>query len=143
MTTSARNKDLVRGMTAVFMKAIEQFHEHEALQYTWMRYLPRQGTHHWDPFWNTLVKSIGESLRSKRVMRTRGKGVLRRIIDVRHRARDTNDRHGDPLFPDLDPEVYFADSYARRDLAILKVFGLRTMIMAEIIETVRRDLVRR
>ncbi|MBE3044641.1 hypothetical protein IMZ48_19190 [Candidatus Bathyarchaeota archaeon] len=140
MTTSARNKDLVRGMTDAMMEAIEQFREHEALQYTWMRYLPRQGTHHWDPFWNTLVESIWERLKSQRIIRTRGEGVLRRIGDVRDRSCDTNDGHGHPLFPDLYPELYIADLYAREDIDTLEAFGLPTMVMTEIIETVRQDL---
>ena len=140
MTTSARNKDLVRGMTDAMMEAIEQFLEHEALQYTWMRYLPRPGTHHWDPFWNTLVESIMERLKSKRVMRTRGKRVLRRIGDMRHRVGSHNDCHGNPLFPDLDPELYLSDSYAQGDIETLMVFGLRKMFFAEIVEMARRDL---
>lgn len=140
MTTSARNRDLRRCVTDAVVKAIRQFCEHKTLQHTWMRYLPRQGTHHWDPFWNSLVKGIAERLKHENVVRTRGRGVLRRISDMRDRPRSTNDRHGHPLFPDLEPEMYLADSYARGDINTLKAFGLGTLYMNEVIETVRRDL---
>lgn len=122
------------------MSSIQQFCEHETLRYTWMRYLPCIGTHHWDSFWKELVDGIKVRLQEEEVIQTRGSGVLRRIREMRRCCSDTYDRYGNPLFPDLDPEVYLSDGYQNRDLTTLENFGLPRLSIGEIIKTVWRDL---
>lgn len=72
-------------MIDAFISSVLQFCQHDSLQYTWMRYLPREGTHHWDPFWMKLVDGIKERLKDELVVRTRGKRMLRRIANMRNR----------------------------------------------------------
>ena len=105
-----------------------------------MRYLPREGTHHWDPFWKTIVDGIKQRLGNEKVLRTRGKGVLRRIRDVGLRALAMNDCHGNPLFQDLDPEIYLADAYIFDDLNILRSFNLEYVDFGQILRIVEADL---
>ena len=122
------------------MSAIRELCEHETLQYTWMRYLPREETHHWDTFWKVLVDGIKMRLQEEEVIRTRGKGVLRRIEHMARLWKNNYDRHGNPLFPDLDPEIYLSDGYEEKDLDILESFDLEMIDMMTTIKTVRRDL---
>lgn len=140
MKESDRNKDLAQGIADAVMIAMEEFCQQEVLQYTWMRYLPRDGTHHWEGYWKGLVDGIKSRLEKQHVLRTRGKGVLRRISDLRSRPGYTSDQHGDPLFEDLDPEIYVADSYAPRDIGILQDYGLQTLNMLQIMRTIWQDL---
>lgn len=140
MTTSARNKDLIQSVIDAVMTAIGEFCKHEALQYTWMRYLPRDGTHHWDPFWKGLVDGIKSRLQEQHILRTRGKGVLCRIGDLRYLQNNSRDQDGDPLFEDLDPEMYVADSYAPGDVKTLRDHGLKPLAMTQIMRTICQDL---
>jgi len=140
VTTSHRNKDLIQGVLDAMMKAITQLCEDKGLQYTWMRYLPRAGTHHWDPFWQTLVDGIKERLLEQPVVRTRGRRVLRYIRKVKVVPKTCCDQHGNPLFRDLNPEIYISDSYNGEDIDILKHFGLSTLSIEDIVMTVRQDL---
>lgn len=140
MTTSARNQDLIRGVINAFISTVLQFCQHDSLQYTWMRYLPQEGTHHWEPFWKRLVDGIKTRLQEERVIRTRHKRVLRRIEDMKDFTPDMLDRHGNPLLPDLDPEVYLANEYNRSDVLVLGTLGLQKLAMGRKIKTVWQDL---
>ena len=140
MTTSARNKDLIQGVIDAMIETIRQLCEHDVLQYTWMRYLPCDGTHHWDPFWKTIVDGIKERLQEESVVRTRGTRVLRPINKLRELPAQCCDQHGHPLLPDLNPEIYISDSYEQGDICILKDFGLEVLNITEVLNTVRQDL---
>lgn len=142
MGHSQRNKDLRSGVIDAIMSAIRELCEHETLQYTWMRYLPLEGTHHWDTFWKVLVDGIKMRLQEEEVIRTRGKGVLRCIEHMERLPQSSYDRHGNPLFPDLDPEIYLSEGYEGQDLDILESFGLEWIVMMTTIKTVWRDLLR-
>src|SRR5690606_35850548 len=97
-------------------------------------------THHWDPFWKGLVDRIKEQLQYETVLRSRSKGQLRLIRDLKWRHPGVNDRFGSPLFRDLDPELYLSDFYTQQDIGILKDFGLDQLDMVDIVETVQQDL---
>ena len=107
-----------------------------------MRYLPQKGTYHWDSFWEALVDGIKQRLQNELVLRTRQQGFMRRIKELRYRLSSHNDRDGNPLFRDLDPELYLSDSYTYADIQILKKFGLSSLYMNDILDTVEKDLKR-
>jgi len=67
---------------------------------------------------------------------------MRRIKELRYRLSSHNDRDGNPLFRDLDPELYLSDSFPYADIQILKKFGLSLLYMNEILDTVEKDLKR-
>ena len=59
---------------------------------------------------------------------------------MRERPTRCDDRHGDPLLLDLDPEIYLSDSYAKEDIGLLTELGLGLMYMEEVITCAERDL---
>lgn len=140
VTTSPRNRRLIEGIADTVIKAVLQFCKHDTLQYSWMRYLPQKGTYHWDPFWEALVDGIKQRLQNEPVLRSRHQGVLRRISELRYRLPIQNDQYGDPLFSDLDPELYLSDSYTHADIEILIKFGLSALYMDETLTIVKKDL---
>lgn len=79
-------------------------------------------------------------LHTQQVLRSRQRGVLRPIKELRYRLPSTNDQHGNPLFADLCPELYLSDSYTFQDIALFKKFGLSSLYMNEIVATVKQDL---
>lgn len=140
MTTSPRNRRLIEGIADAVIKAVLQFCQHDTLQYTWMRYLPQKGTYHWDSFWEALVDGIEQGLQNELVLRSRERGIMRRIKELRYRLPIDNDRDGNPLFRDLDPELYLSDSYTDADIEILKKFGLSSLYMDDTLDIVEKDL---
>jgi hypothetical protein len=104
VTDSPRNRGLADGIAEAFIKAVLEFCTGGTAQYTWMKYLPRKKSYHWDPFWGALVDRIDELLGRERILYTRRMHILRPIKNLRYRHESTNDRHGNPLFKDLDPD---------------------------------------
>lgn len=140
VTSSPRNKDLIRGITDATIEAIRELCEDKDLRYTWMRYLPLQNSHHWDPFWQTLVDGIKKRLQVEPVVRTRGKDVLRRINELRFVQDMCRDALGEPLFLDLDPEIYLSELYQKNDIDILFTLGLSRMYIQDVITAAKQDL---
>ena len=66
--------------------------------------------------------------------------ALRRIHELSELPEMCYDRHGHPLFRDLDPEVYISGSYQRADLDILHSFGLQRLAFDTVMRLVRWDL---
>jgi hypothetical protein len=139
VTDSPRNRGLANGIAEAFIKAVLQFCRGTA-QYTWMRYLPRKRSHHWDPFWGALVERIEELLGHERILYTRGMRILRPVKDLRYRMECTNDRRGNPLFEDLRPELYLSDAYADEDIKILEDVGLEALNIQHCVDLARQDL---
>lgn len=59
---------------------------------------------------------------------------------MRRFHRDQLDKHGDPLFDDVDPEEYIASEYLFKDLDRLEEYGLRYMDIGDTITRVQKDL---
>lgn len=141
VTSSARNARLVGGIADAFIKAVLQFCRHSTLQYQWMRYLPQGNEFPWDPFWKRLIDGIKSRLRKTEVLQPRSHGNLRYIQDMRRFPGGVLDKHGDPLFDDLDPEEYIASEYLFKDLDRLKEYGLDYMNIEDAIARVQKDLI--
>lgn len=124
---SDRNIALLDGIAETFADAMEQLCNHEKMQYVWMKYLP--STPIAGDFWPKLVPKIKSCLSSAdtKVLRTRRDHRLKSIGEVKRVASDFLDRHGNPLFEDLQEEVYITDEYSSQDLDTLSDFGLATM----------------
>ena len=107
-----------------------------------MRYLPTEGSHHWDRLWSSLVDKIKDLLEDESVLRTRDRGELRPISELRRRLPVHNDQFGAPLLQDSYPELYLSDKYQNSDIDVLEEFGLSTLMRLEIVELAKRDLAR-
>lgn len=141
MTTARRNCSLLKAIADAFVLSVLQMcKQNSALAYTWMRYLPRAKDHNWDPFWKDLVDDIIRRLKTERVLRSRQKLLLGRVSDLHTRADVDNDEHGNPLFDDMDPELYLSDRYTVADIEILTELGLSGLSFASNLATVRKDL---
>lgn len=79
-----------------------------SLQYEWLQYLP--GLHITDPFWSDVRETTFDRLKSNRILLT-WKGNLKYPETLQHLSSRHCDRHGQPLFDDLEHEVYLSPRY--------------------------------
>ncbi|OCK73843.1 hypothetical protein K432DRAFT_364328 [Lepidopterella palustris CBS 459.81] len=142
VTTSERNLGLVDGIADAFIKAVLQFCEHSTLQYQWMRYLPQDGDYPWNGFWKKLVSQIENRLSRTPVLRPRSQGPLRLIRELGQSSNLVLDKNQQPLFDDIQPEVYLSKFYEAEDLGKLRNYGLKYILMDKIIQRVAADLKR-
>ncbi|KAI1009088.1 hypothetical protein LB504_003135 [Fusarium proliferatum] len=140
VTGSLRNISLLNGISDCFIKAIEEFCQHPVLQYQWMRWLPQRNSYPWDSFWSGLLDRIEARIREVKVLRTLGTGRLDYIHKLCLLQPWLRDKSGDPLFTDLDEEIYLAKEYTRDDLKLLEPYGLESMSPSDAITRVEKDL---
>ncbi|TXC00522.1 hypothetical protein FocTR4_00008130 [Fusarium oxysporum f. sp. cubense] len=142
VTTSVRNRGLLNGIADCFIKAIEEFCQHPSLQYQWMRWLPQRTSYPWDSFWSGLLDRIESRIQEVKILRTLGTGRLDYIHKLCRLQPWLRDKNGDPLFTDLDEEIYLAKEYTRDDLKLLETYGLESMSPSDAITRVEKDLER-
>ncbi|ENH67493.1 hypothetical protein FOC1_g10010770 [Fusarium oxysporum f. sp. cubense race 1] len=142
VTTSLRNRGLLNGIADCFIKAIEEFCQHPTLQYQWMRWLPQRNSYPWDSFWSGLLDRIESRIQEVKILRTLGTGKLDYIHKLCRLQPWLRDKNGDPLFTDLDEEIYLAKEYTRDDLKLLETYGLESMSPSDAITRVEKDLER-
>ncbi|KAG7413911.1 hypothetical protein Forpe1208_v008084 [Fusarium oxysporum f. sp. rapae] len=140
VTTSLRNRGLLNGIADCFIKAIEEFCQHPTLQYQWMRWIPQRNSYPWDSFWSGLLDRIEARIQEVKVLRTLGTGRLDYIHKLCRLQPWLRDKNGDPLFTDLDEEIYLAKEYTRDDLKLLEPYGLESMSPSDAITRVENDL---
>ncbi|KAF4957230.1 hypothetical protein FGADI_3295 [Fusarium gaditjirri] len=140
VTTSPRNRGLLNGIADCFIKAIEEFCQHPTIQYHWMRWLPQRNSYPWDSFWSGLLDRIESRIQEVKVLRTLGTGRLDYIHKLCRLQPWLRDKDGDPLFTDLDEEIYLAKEYTRDDLKLLESYGLKSMSPSDVITRVEMDL---
>ncbi|KAF5691492.1 hypothetical protein FCIRC_392 [Fusarium circinatum] len=142
VTGSLRNIGLLNGIADCFIKAIEEFCQHPILQYQWMRWLPQRDSYPWDSFWSGLLDRIEARIQEVQVLRTLGAGRLDYIHKLCRLQPWLRDKNGDPLFTDLNEEMYLAKEYTRDDLKLLEPYGLGSMSPSDAITRVEKDLER-
>ncbi|KAM0415352.1 hypothetical protein ACHAPD_006548 [Fusarium lateritium] len=142
VVSSLRNRALLQGIADCLVKAIEEFCRHPTLQYQWMRWLPQRDSYPWDSFWSSLLDRIKERIHQVKVLRTLGSGRLGSMFRLRNLYPWLRDEKGDPLFKDIDKEIYLAKEYAKDDLALLEPYGLQGASAEEIILRIEHDLER-
>jgi hypothetical protein len=91
------------------VEAVRYFCLQPSLQYKWLAYLP--GLHVANPFWRRLREMVIARLRNYPILLARG-GSLGYPQDLQRLSARHCDRYGQPLFDDLDPEVYLSPNYA-------------------------------
>ncbi|KAF4976018.1 hypothetical protein FZEAL_7274 [Fusarium zealandicum] len=140
VVTSLRNRALLTGIADCFIRAVQEFCGHSTLQYQWMRWLPQRDAYPWDSFWSVLLDRISERIQEVKVLRTLGTGKLdyiHRLCRLQPWLRDTK---GDPLFMDMNDEIYLAKEYAHEDLSLLRPYGLESVSCDDMIARVGNDL---
>ncbi|KAM0492979.1 hypothetical protein ACHAP8_009508 [Fusarium lateritium] len=140
VVSSLRNRALLQGIADCLVKAIEEFCRHPTLQYQWMRWLPQRDSYPWGSFWSSLLDRIKERIHQVKVLRTLGSGRLGSMFRLRNLYPWLRDEKGDPLFKDIDEEIYLAKEYAKDDLALLEPYGLQGASAEEIILRIEHDL---
>jgi hypothetical protein len=140
VTTSARNADLVDWIAATFVKAMQELCNHDTLRYVWMRYLPHEGDFPWDNYWKSLVAAIKKKLGTTKLLRPRSEQSLQLITKLRRHADVSVDGDGEPIFADVQPEIYLSKQYQNLDLEMLRDYGLGQITMKELLDRVEADL---
>ncbi|CAG7555873.1 unnamed protein product [Fusarium equiseti] len=138
--SSLRNRALLEGIADCFIKAIQEFCQHPTLQHQWMRWLPQRSTYPWDEFWLSLLERIEKGIANVKVLRTLVSGQLKYITNVSRLQRWLRDENGDPLFLDLETEIYLAKEYNEEDLDALEPYGLCSAGTHAMIDRVENDL---
>ncbi|KAF0635879.1 hypothetical protein FPSE5266_09771 [Fusarium pseudograminearum] len=140
VVSSLRNRALLKGIADCLIKAIEEFCHHPTLQYQWMRWLPQRDSHPWDSFWSSLLDRIKERIHQVKVLRTLGSRQLGYMYQLRNLQSWLRDEKGDPLFSDINNEIYLAKEYTKDDLDLLKPYGLQGASPMEVILRIENDL---
>ncbi|KEY68188.1 hypothetical protein S7711_09101 [Stachybotrys chartarum IBT 7711] len=142
VTSSIRNIGLRRCLVAAMIKAIGQLCQSSGLQWTWMRFMPTEGSYHWDPFWKPFISDIKQNLQHKPLLRTLETNQLGSISTLRRSPNDCVDSAGHPLFSDLRPELYISHSYSLSDLNLLSNLGLSFLSRQQVVALLTQDLKR-
>lgn len=136
--TSRRNKALRKWIATAFVTAILEFCEHSILCYQWPLFLPDLEESKWDSFWVGLNSDIRQQLGEAKVLKSRVKGQLRRISDLRHLpANGMFD--GEPMFDDNEKDIFTSPKYVRTK-KILMSYGLKSLDLDEFFDLVKKDL---
>lgn len=131
----------MKAIAHTFVESVEKMLEVPSLRFKWMRYLPTETEYPWGDLWGSLVTYIEEFIRQTPVLESRSSPTeLKYIEDSRRLSNLDVDSNGDPLLPDMDPEIYISSSYESDDLELLDEFGLELMSMRESIERAANDL---
>lgn len=107
------------------MDAVRHFCTQDSLRYDWLAYLP--GPHITDQFWKQFRETVIAKLSDYPILLTRG-GNLKLPRDLEHLSDRHCEQHGEPLFDDLDSEIYLSPFYSwsehENDLTCLGVTGI-------------------
>ncbi|KAH9997392.1 hypothetical protein F4779DRAFT_606565 [Xylariaceae sp. FL0662B] len=139
VTTSSRNIALIEGLAEAFIAAMQQLCTDDHLQYKWMRYLPRKDDFPWDRYWLSLIDRIESKIKGVPLFRPRSEGSLLTIGQVGILPR-TALHNGEPIFDDIDPEIYLSPRYIASDLNRLRHVGLQPITMDLLVYRARADL---
>ncbi|KAF4973458.1 hypothetical protein FZEAL_9332 [Fusarium zealandicum] len=139
VTTSARNIDLLDGISDAFTKAALQFCEHATLQYTWMRFLPLRENYPYDLFWSRLITMLEQKIRRTPLIRPRSEGALRLITGLRW-PPCVFFHNEELLLPDLEPAVFVSRRYRAEDCETLEAFGMPLCSMEVFFDLAKQDL---
>ncbi|KAK5286430.1 hypothetical protein LTR43_010495 [Exophiala xenobiotica] len=124
------NQALRRGVVTAFVDWVVGIVTHgDALEYTWMRYLPVKDS--MEGFWGDLYDDIRDELLSKAILRSR-RGRLHNLADLRILPHWFF-YESSPLLPDTEADIYLSDGYGPDDVKTLKNIGLKPITSPEIL----------
>lgn len=137
ITDASRNWGLLEGVAETFRDAVLSFCQDDIMRYRWMRYLPPSTIAH--EFWGKLRILILEKLKTEPIVRSR-RGNFYHPAQLSWLPRDCKDLYENPLFPDLEQEIYMDDGYSRKDFELLKPLGSTTIKWNDLVDRVAADL---
>ncbi|KAI0813926.1 hypothetical protein GGR55DRAFT_486989 [Xylaria sp. FL0064] len=140
VTTSRRNQSLRTGIAQCFLDAIRQLCEHPNLQFQWMRWLPQRHAYPWNNFWKEVLVYIENGVRDLDIFRCEISGRTSTISSVRPLEHSHLDKAGKPLFNDLLEVQYISQKYDKKDLNLLKPYGLKSLSVTDIVDIISSDL---
>ncbi|EEP80666.1 predicted protein [Uncinocarpus reesii 1704] len=103
------NDAILDGVADTFRDAVIQFCDHPSLRYLWLDYIPQNVS---DPFWAQLRDKIIDRMKTARVFLT-WKERLDCAEHLRQVPLDCLDQHSQPLFEDMEPEIYLSRGYQK------------------------------
>lgn len=103
------NDAILDGVAETFCDAVLRFCHDSSLQYKWLRHVPGKSIS--DPFWARLRDKIFDLLQWQRILRTWSGTRLEYPLKVRQLGSVCLDRYGQPLFDDLEEEIYLSPHY--------------------------------
>lgn len=92
----------------MFVAAIKKLTKIDTLRFDWIKYLPQGPLN--DPFWDLFREMIFRELSESEVFFTR-KGALVSPLGLQYLSPRHCDKNGQPLFDDMDREIYVSPSY--------------------------------
>ena len=137
---SPRNERIVEHIGHAFIQAVLELCEYATVRYKWMRFLPKKDHVQYSGLWLKLVDMIEENLNKEPVLLPRSENGLRKIKDLRIPCQSYYDSRGDPLFRDVEPEMWLSQHYERADIEILRAWGLHDIRTRELLSMVQQEL---
>ena len=137
---SARNRSLLTHVAELFNDAVVKFCQHPSqyptLQYDWIKWLRSLSVP--DQFWRLLGPNIKSLLKETPILRSKSGRSLHYPKDLCTVPIVYRDKDGNPLFADLEPELYLSDKY---DWLILsKELDVGVISIVQLLERIEADL---
>lgn len=105
-----------------------------------MRYLPGDSVS--DEFWKGLKPQVESLLKDTPILRSRSELSLYLPQQLGIVRADMYDQHREPLFADLEDEIYLSPKYTASDLEHLRSLGIRRVALVDILDRAQADLQR-
>jgi hypothetical protein len=110
---------------------VVEFSRDPVLQYEWLFFLPGNSIHY--QFWDSLHGMIIQALSNRDILLSR-RGVRKYPRQLQRLLNHHCDRYGQPLFDDLEDEVYLSPNYHSEHISYLKDLGVTNLSWDHIIE---------
>lgn len=130
------NECLLRELPQAFYAALETLSSMEQFEYSWPRFLPTDDIKHRQ--WAQFHESVKKDLKHLPIFKT-VKGTLKSLEEVRYLLPEHLDSNGDPLFSDLEEDIYLSAKYSEY-YGILKAFGLQPVSSHQLLHRLRCSL---
>ncbi|QGA16253.1 hypothetical protein EYB26_003920 [Talaromyces marneffei] len=124
------NDALLQHVSDVFVDAVNKFCSRPVLQYGWLSFLPGTSVPH--EFWNGLHGIIINQLAQHPILLTR-RGVSQLPSRLQRLSERHCDKDGEPLFEDLQQEVYLSSDYRPEHHEYLQQLGVTPLSWNNII----------
>ncbi|KAF3407649.1 hypothetical protein DPV78_001639 [Talaromyces pinophilus] len=124
------NYVLLQHISKVFLDAVDKFCKIPVLQYEWLYFLPATEIDH--EYWSELHDLINELLAKRPILLTEN-GAQKRPRQLQQIPEIFRDKHGMPLFEDLEQEVYLSSKYHAVHTEYLRALGVTDLTWSNIL----------
>ncbi|KAL4949538.1 hypothetical protein BDW69DRAFT_188227 [Aspergillus filifer] len=127
------NDHLLGNLPHVFYAALKELCHKSDFETVWPRFLPLKELK--IPHWSQFRTSVLRDFKYFRFFRTR-RGTMKSLSEIRYLLQEHCDRNGDPLFDDLEEDIYLSSQYAEFYDSLIP-FGLQPISSHQLLDRFR------